>query len=653
MVMSGPAVGFRTLFAILVASMTVGACKDDSRFESQAGEYLNWSSEATFVGKEVCGECHKENYESYIRSQMGRSYKKASYSNSDADWDNPDPVYDPTLDLWYQPFRRGEDLFVKEYRLRDGDTTFARVERIDYIVGSGQHTNSHVHEENGYLYQVPVTYYTQDGHWSLAPGFANNNARFLRPMRDECVNCHNAKPTFVPGSENRFEHVPEGIDCEQCHGPGSIHVEAIRSGKVVDITKEIDYTIVNPGKLSPELQNDLCSRCHLQAAEVIHPGLAPRDYKPGTPLSTFQNLYWPRQPDSTESFVMAFHPDRMRMSACYTETWAPGSTLWKMTCVSCHNPHEAVDTIDDAHWNAICMSCHVPLQKPCTEPEVAAGRETAACFTCHMPTSGTSDIPHVRITDHYIRVPDQATGRKSPTGEEAKRFLRLANLVEMDPPPANRAEGFMTYYELVTDRPGMLDSASVLLGRARRADPEADFSRSLIRLWFLRGDWPSIRSHVRENPDADLEDAWTLYRVGEAFAQFGETGPALAYVERAVALAPLNVRFLDRLGVLRTEAGDVERAVETFDRLLSLNPKFEQTWTNRGYARLLLGDFAGAEADYRQAMALDPDAELAMAGLASLYLNTGRIEEARALAMELLRRRPGETDYVRLFEAAR
>ena len=56
-------------------------------------------------------------------------------------------------------------------------------EQIDYIVGSGQHTNSHMMEVNGYFYQLPLTWYTQDGKWDLPTGFDAH--RFMRPMQIE------------------------------------------------------------------------------------------------------------------------------------------------------------------------------------------------------------------------------------------------------------------------------------------------------------------------------------------------------------------------------------------------------------------------------------------------------------------------------------
>ena len=83
------------------------------------------------------------------------------------------------------------------------------------------------------------------------------------------MSCHNAFPHFNLGSENKFEKIPTGIDCERCHGPGGLHVANIQSGQLVDTSKFFDYSIVNPINLSIELQNELCSRCHVQGNSVL------------------------------------------------------------------------------------------------------------------------------------------------------------------------------------------------------------------------------------------------------------------------------------------------------------------------------------------------------------------------------------------------
>jgi len=306
---------YRLGTALVLFVLLLGACgKRDSGPAEEAGDlspYLNTRPGVEYVGKEACRDCHIPQYDTYMQTAMGQSFRTATYANSHADWNNPAPIYDPLENLYYQPFRRDSLLFVMEYRLSGRDTVHKRIEQIDYIVGSGHHTNSHIMDVNGYLYQVPVTYYTQDGKWDLAPGFQEGNSRFNRVIALECMTCHNARPGFVENSENRFSHVPHGIDCEQCHGPGALHVEWMNTGRLVDTTKAIDYSIVNPRRLDPEVQYSICQRCHMQGAAVLRDGKSFLDFRPGTALSETLDVFWPRFADSVQHFIMSSHPDRL------------------------------------------------------------------------------------------------------------------------------------------------------------------------------------------------------------------------------------------------------------------------------------------------------------------------------------------------------
>lgn len=101
---------------------------------------------------------------------MGQSFDSAGLKKTAANFKSVKPVYDKWFDLYYLPFVNNGEIFLKEYRLRGKDTIHSRIERIQYIVGSGHHTNSHMTIENGYVYQAPLTFYTQKGKWDLPPG---------------------------------------------------------------------------------------------------------------------------------------------------------------------------------------------------------------------------------------------------------------------------------------------------------------------------------------------------------------------------------------------------------------------------------------------------------------------------------------------------
>ena len=643
-----------TPVAILAALISLSSCNPelDDRTESEL-TFLNWSPDVDYVGRDACQRCHPDKYNSFVKSQMGRSWKPALRSLSNANFADPGPIYDPNRDLYYQPFASGEDLFVREYRIADGDTVHNRVEQIDYIVGSGQHTNSHIMDINGYLYQIPVTWYVQDGKWDLAPGFSSRNSRFGRPIPEACMTCHNGRSPHVPGSENRFESVAAGIGCERCHGPGSLHIQAIEEGKLVDVSLEIDRTIVNPGKLTPELRWDLCSRCHLQGVDVFREGVLPDDFRPGRSLAAYQNVYWPRQPDSVQVFNMASHPDRLSMSECYLGSWMKGAAFAPLNCTSCHDPHVSIEEKTVADYSVVCQSCHIADETSvCTEPSVVAGTTALACVTCHMPLSSTDDIPHVSVTDHFIRIPDNPIGVL--TEQEAAdriRIIRMASLIDDKPSATDVALGLMSYYEKITDRPEMLERAARELQRARNSEDGDKISAAHIWLWYLQSDFSSIRRLIDEKGSVQEKSAWTQFRIGEAYRASGEFDRAVLYLEKAIQLAPEHLRFLDRLAATYTNMARYEVAVSMFDEILQANPKFDASINNRGYAYLLMGEFDNAEVDFQNAISLNPDAEVALANLASLYVNTDRSALARPLVSRLLILAPSNPDYSRLWSS--
>ena len=182
--------------------------------DSENDIYLNHNDSVSYVGKETCKECHFDIYNSYMETGMGKSFGVATKSKSVLDDNNNPLIYDEIKNLYYQPLWKKDSLYLLEFRLEKGDTTHKLLQKIDFVIGSGQHTNSHLFSINGYIHQAPYTFYTQKGESDLPPGYENGqNSRFSREIGLECMSCHNAYPNHVENSLNKYDFVPNGIDC--------------------------------------------------------------------------------------------------------------------------------------------------------------------------------------------------------------------------------------------------------------------------------------------------------------------------------------------------------------------------------------------------------------------------------------------------------
>jgi tetratricopeptide (TPR) repeat protein len=615
--------------------------------------YLNHSDSAKYVGINTCKLCHQDIYNTYIKTGMGKSFDIASKTKSAGDYHNT-VIYDKIGDFYYKAFWQNDSLQFLEYRLKGKDTVYKRQETVNYIVGSGQHTNSHIQSVNGYLNQMPMTFYTQKKKWDLPPGFEDgHNSRFMRKIGLECMSCHNNYPEFVLGSENKFTAVPEGINCERCHGPGSIHVAERQTGSRIDTSKYIDYSIVNPAKLSIDAQFDICQRCHLQGNTILKEGKSFYDFKPGMKLSDYMTVFLPKYKNADDEFIMASHADRLKQSKCFiaSASLVTGSNKLKpykdaMTCVTCHNPHVSVRETNPNVFNDACNSCHNENGKSkinCSKKEIT---KISNCVSCHMPKSGSIDIPHVTVHDHYIRKPLTNTDKKG-----IKEFIGLYAINEKNPSSITKARAYLNQYEKFENKTAYLDSALIYLKDKTETDIKTNLE-PLIQLYFIKNDFNKIANYTNKLSDRTIlntlltkksysnDHAWTSYRIGESFYNLGDLQRAINYYKKAVDLAPFVLDFKNKYGSALAAKGLLPIAEKEFNDILKENPKHVSALTNLGYVKLAQGNVRESEQLYFKALRLDPDYEALLLNIAGLYAYKKDFKQAEMYLNKILKRNP-------------
>ncbi|MEO1262510.1 MAG: tetratricopeptide repeat protein [Bacteroidota bacterium] len=586
----------------------------------------------------TCRSCHNNVHATFKNTGMGRSFHYATRQKSDAVFGKHALVYDSLNDFYYFPYfsenKNDSSMYVMEFRLENGDTTHKRIEKIEYIVGSGQHTNSHILDINGYVYQAPVTWYTQEEKWDMAPGFRKNNSRFGRWLTAECITCHNHFPKQINGSLNKFEDMPTGIECERCHGPGEAHVRNTLAGNLVDTSTNIDYSIVTPSDLSRDLQMDICQRCHLQGVAVTEPGKTFFDFRPGMKLNDIMNVFLPRYSDSHEKFIMASQADRMRLSECFKKDES-------LTCLTCHHPHHSIEVTPKEKYNNACKNCHgkktnkdekLNCSAPLAEREINNNNN---CAGCHMPKSGSTDIPHVSITDHFITIPKQ----QSTTGDQQpKQFLGIKILTKDNPTPLDMARGYLATYDKYIESPIMLDSAFYYLNISQ--EKSTIKFPVLIHLLFAQNNFDKIIEELNGQNNKTKFDAWTAYRIGESFLRTGNFKNALNYFSEAVDRLPLHLDFLEKKGIALLALKRIKEAKVVFEKTLKENPKRPVALCHLGYAHVLTNNLPMAQKLYDQAIALDPDYAQALINKAALLALQNKNQDAKKLLEKVLKKQP-------------
>lgn len=134
-----------------------------------------------------------------------------------------------------------------------------------------------------------------------------------------------------------------------------------------------------------------------------------------------------------------------------------------------------------------------------------------------------------------------------------------------------------------------------------------------------------------------LVAAHTLLALGATHHRIPQWRSEAALYEQATRVAPNSHRAWNHLGIalLGQRRGEVvpperyARALQAFGRAIELAPAYPAPWTNRGVARYMQGDVAGALEDLRRAIALSPREAAAQHYLAEIYTGLGRLPEAR------------------------
>ena len=577
---------------------------------------------AGYVDSAQCASCHAAAAEAYLKTGMGRSFYRPSAQNAVEDYRTKNTFYHAASDRYYTMIERAGQYFQRRHQVgSDGQPVHVVEERVDYVIGSGNHVRSYLHlTPQKKLVELPIAWYEEKGgYWGINPGYDwQHHSDFRRRVTMECMFCHNAYPDTKKASDRADMEalfpgkIAEGIDCQRCHGPGAEHVREPSANN-----------IINPARLSADRKLEVCLQCHLETTSaplpyaVRRPGRGVFSYKPGEPLSDYMvHFDHAEGTGHDDKFEIAGSAYRLLKSRCFLES------AGALTCTTCHNPHDIQRGEKAAQYYAgVCQGCHA---KP-----IANHTSSQDCVGCHMPKRRTDDVVHAVMTDHWIQRRKPAQNLLAPRAErhgaDEKPYQGPVALYYPPVLPDSAENQLIQSIAQVTARSNLsvgLPQLKAALDKypVRDGGPYFELAKASPDLLAI----PLYEAAIERTPDY-----WpALHRLGMALSRVGQTERAVEFLKRAGALATEGT-VLNDLAMLYRQQGRTTEALATLKAAAALDPGLPHVYNNLGGVLLDSGDIKGAEEAFREAVRVQPDLVAPQLNLARLLMSRGDLRLAQ------------------------
>ena len=437
---------------------------------------------------------------------------------------------------------------------REKDSQFRGERELLYFIGSGVKGRSYLFSVQGFLFETPINWYSQEHRWNMTPAYTEARESPMNlPSYVDCLNCHTSGlQAPVAGTDSKYSGKPflhGGITCQRCHGEGAGHGTA-------DVS-----AIVNPAKLSPERRDAICMECHFEGTvAVAQAGKQLYQFQPGERLADYIHYFLVSDGQAQKAQAVSQF-EALSLSACKRKS---GDKMW---CGSCHDPHSEPSTAEKAaYYRGKCLSCHGEAFAAKHHPD------KADCVACHMPALPSKDVAHTEATDH--------------------RILRYPNGPQLESPQLDAAPRLVSFPERDAAAVTTRDLALAWESLAQRGLPGA-----------ARQAEQYLRKAVEERP----EDAVLLTGLGFVEQEHGHEKEARELYERALKADPLSNDAATNLGTLEARAGHARRAVELWQGAFARAPHRSAIGMNLAMTFCAAGQMEDARRYVRRVLEFNPD----------------------------------------------
>jgi tetratricopeptide (TPR) repeat protein len=353
---------------------------------------------AQYVGRESCAKCHQAQHELWHGSDHDRAMMLATDETVEADFNN---TKFERLGVTTRFFRKDGKFLVNT----EGPDGQYQDFEVKYTFGVRPLQQYMIEFPDGRVQVLRESWDVKNKKWFFVtpPDVVNERIEPGDPLHwtgigqnwnATCADCHstNIHKNYDPG-KNTYKTSWEEINvsCEECHGPGSVHVKlATRWSPFWD--RKIGYGLPALKDKTSTVQFETCAKCHARRSQIHE------DFRPGKP---FLDYYEP-----TLLSAGLFQPDGQLFDEVYEYASFSQSKMHAnhVRCTDCHDPHSLKLKFTG---NALCTQCHEPHDPAKYDTPAhhhhAVGTAGALCINCHMTSRLYMVIDERR--DHSFRLP--------------------------------------------------------------------------------------------------------------------------------------------------------------------------------------------------------------------------------------------------------
>jgi tetratricopeptide (TPR) repeat protein len=350
---------------------------------------------ARYVGRATCAECHQTQHTLWLGSDHDRAMELASDKSVLADFNDTSFTYHGVTTRF---FRQGGKFLVNT----EGPDGKHRDYEIKYTFGVRPLQQFMVEFPDGRVQVLRESWDVENKRWffvtppdvtdeRIEPGDPLHWTGIAQNWNTTCADCHstNVHKNYDPAKDSyRTSFAEIDVSCEECHGPGGVHVDLARKWSPL-WDRNVGYGLVSLKNKNTDVQLETCAKCHSRRYQVHE------DFRPGQPLLDYY--------DPAHLSAGLYHADGQILDEVYEYGSFLQSKMYanRVQCSDCHNPHSLKLKFTG---NQLCAQCHVPAKYDTPahhhHPDGSSG---ARCVECHMPARTYMVIDERR--DHSFRVP--------------------------------------------------------------------------------------------------------------------------------------------------------------------------------------------------------------------------------------------------------